>query len=67
MTFFVIHSNELRDIGNFKSFSQQYHFGKGLKLFGDRGHEASASELEQLHHQKCLHPISVNEMTRNEE
>ena len=37
-----------------------------MKLLGDQGHEASVSELEQLHHRKCFHPVSVNEMTRNE-
>ena len=62
----MTHTNERTDIGNSKSFSQQYQLGKGLKLFGDQGHKASVSELEQLHHQKCFHPVSVNEMTRNE-
>ena len=35
-------------------------------MFGERGHKASSSELEQLHHRKCFHPVSVNNMTRNE-
>ena len=51
---------------DYKSFSQQYQLGKGLKLFGERGHKASSSELEQLHHRKCFHPVSVKDMTRNE-
>ena len=34
MAIFMIHTNETTDIGNFKSFSQQYQLGKGLKLFG---------------------------------
>ena len=50
MAIFMTHTNERTEIGNFKSFSQQYQLGKGLKLFGDRGHEASVSDLEQLHH-----------------
>ena len=49
-----------------KSFSQQYQLQKGLKLFGERGHKASASEMEQLHDRKCFKPMSVNELTYNE-
>ena len=35
MAIFMTHTNERTEIGNFKSFSQQYQLGKGLKLFGD--------------------------------
>ena len=66
MAIFMIHTNERTDIGNSKSFSQQYQLGKGLKLFGDQGREASVSELNQLYHRKCFHRVSVNNMTRNE-
>ena len=46
-------------------YSQQYQLGKGLKKFGEKGHKASSSELEQLHHRKCFYPVSVKDMTRN--
>ena len=49
-----------------QSYSQQYQLGKGLKKFGEKGHKASSSELEQLHHRKCFYPVSVKDMTRNE-
>ena len=51
LAMFMVKLNEMTDIG-LKSFSQQYQLGKGLKLFGERGHKASSSELEQLHHRK---------------
>ena len=35
MAIFMTHTNEITDIGNSKSFSQQYQLGKGLKLFRD--------------------------------
>ena len=65
LAMFMVRLNEMTDVGS-KSFSQQYQLGKGLKLFGERGHKASSSELEQLHHRKCFRPVSVNNMTRNE-
>ena len=49
-----------------KSFSQQYQLQKGLKLFGKQGHEASASELAQLHDRKCFQPLSVDTLTYGE-
>ena len=66
LAMFMVRFNEMTDVENYKSFSQQYQLGKGLKLFGERGHKASSSELEQLHHRKFFHPVSVNNMTRNE-
>ena len=61
----MVRFNEFTDVG-YKSFSQQYQLGKGLKMLGEKRHKASSSELEQLHHQKCFHPMSVKDMTRNE-
>ena len=54
--------NENVDVG-YQSYSQQYQLGKGLKKFGEKGHKASSSELEQLHHRKCFYPVSVKDMT----
>ena len=49
LAMFMVRMNEMTDV-DYKSFSQQYQLGKGLKLFGERGHKVSSSELEQLHH-----------------
>ena len=39
---------------------------KRVEEIGEKGHKASSSELEQLHHRKCFQPVSVKDMTRNE-
>ena len=62
---FMVRFYEFTDVG-YKSFSQQYQLGKGLKMFGEKGHKASSSELEQLHHRKRFYPVSVKDMTRSE-
>ena len=53
LAIFMVRFNEFTHVG-YKSFSQQYQLGKGLKMFGEKGHKASSSELEQLHHRKCF-------------
>ena len=45
------------------SFAQQFILQKGLKAFGEKGHEAAKKELEQLHKRNCFHPVSIKEMT----
>ena len=50
--------NESVAVGH-QSNSQQYQLGKGLKKFGEKGHKASSSELEQLHHRKCFCPVQL--------
>jgi hypothetical protein len=44
------------------SFAQQYMLQKGLKLFGNKGHEASMKEIDQLHKRTCFAPLKVKEM-----
>jgi hypothetical protein len=44
------------------SFAQQYMLQKGLKAFGNRGHEASMKEIDQLHKRTCFAPLKVKEM-----
>jgi hypothetical protein len=44
------------------SFAQQYMLQKGLKEFGNKGHEASTKEINQLHKRTCFAPLKVNEM-----
>ena len=45
------------------SFAQQFILQKGLKAFGEKGHEAAKKELEQLHKRNCFHLVSIKEMT----
>jgi hypothetical protein len=35
---------------------------KGLKVFGNKGHEASMKEIDQLHKRMCFAPLKVKEM-----
>ena len=49
MAISMVRFNEFVDVG-YQSYSKQYQLGKGLKKFGEKGHKASSSELEQLHH-----------------
>ena len=48
------------------SFAQQHLLHKGLKVFGRKGHEASAKEINQLYWRNCFSPISVASMTTRE-
>ena len=48
------------------SFIQQYYITKGLKVFGDKGHEAAMKELDQLVKRNCWSPIDVAAMTPQE-
>ena len=48
------------------SFAQQFLLHKGLKVFGDHGHEAATKEMDQLHRRNCFTPISVKDMTSTE-
>jgi len=48
------------------SFAQQYLLNKGMKVFGQRGRDASTKEMDQLHRQNCFTPISIAEMTMRE-
>jgi hypothetical protein len=48
------------------SFAQQYLLNKVIKVFGQRGCDASKKEMDQLHRRSCFTPISVAEMTPTE-
>jgi hypothetical protein len=48
------------------SHSQQYILQKGLKVFGNKGHEASKKEIDQLHRRTCFAPMKVQEMKPSE-
>jgi hypothetical protein len=44
------------------SFAQQYMLQKGLKVFGNKGHEASMKEIDQLHKRMCFAPLKIKEI-----
>jgi hypothetical protein len=48
------------------SFAQQCIMQKGLKDFGNKGHEASKKEIDQLHKRTCFAPLKVEEMKPSE-
>ena len=48
------------------SFAQQYILQKGLKVFGNKGHEASKKEIDQLHRRTCFAPMNVKDMKPSE-
>jgi hypothetical protein len=47
---------------NGASFAQQYMLQKGLKVFGNKGHEASMKEIDQLQKRTCSAPLKAKEM-----
>jgi hypothetical protein len=48
------------------SFMQQYILQKGMKVFGQKGHEASKKEIDQLHKRTCFAPLKVKQMKPSE-
>jgi hypothetical protein len=44
------------------SFAQQYMLQRGLKVFGNKGHESSMKEIDQLHKRMCFAPLKEKEM-----
>jgi hypothetical protein len=48
------------------SFAQQYLLNKGLKIFGQKGRDASKTEMDQLHGRSCFTQIPIAEMTQIE-
>jgi hypothetical protein len=48
------------------SFAQQYILQKGLKVFGNKGHEASMKEIDHLHKRTCFALLKVKEMKHSE-
>jgi hypothetical protein len=43
-----------------------YSLSKGLKIFEQKGRDASKKEMDQLHRQSCFTPISLDGMTQIE-
>ena len=48
------------------SYAQQFLLNKGLKVFGEKGNQASIKELDQLYRRNCFTPISISNMTVEE-
>jgi hypothetical protein len=48
------------------SFAQQYMLQMGLKVFGNKGHEGSMKEINQLHKRTCFAPLKEKEMKPSE-
>jgi len=48
------------------SFAQQYMLKRGLKVFGERGAQATHKELDQLCQRNCFTPISIKAMSDDE-
>ena len=46
-----------------EQFLIQYSLKKGLKMFGDKGHEAAHKEIKQLHDRVCFQPINFDKLT----
>jgi hypothetical protein len=48
------------------SFVQQCVLQKGLKKFGERGHNGAVKEADQLHRRNCFAPVDVATLTPEE-
>jgi hypothetical protein len=48
-------------------FAQQYLLNKGLKVSGQKGHDASMKEMNQLYRRNCFTLVSIKKMTQAEE
>ncbi len=62
----LIYDLNTRVIREGASFAQQYLLNKGLKIFGQKGRDASKKEMDQLHRRSCFTPKSIAEMTQIE-
>ena len=47
-------------------FAETHSLKKGLKKFGEKGHDAAHKEMKQLHDRVCFRPVNPNEMTQEE-
>jgi hypothetical protein len=48
------------------SFVKAYSLNKGLKKFGERGHEAAFGEMKQLHERGIFAPRDIKSLTQQE-
>jgi hypothetical protein len=62
----LIYDLNTRVIREGASFAQQYLLNKGLKIFREKGRDASKKEMDQLHRRSCFTSKSIAEMTQIE-
>jgi hypothetical protein len=62
----LIYDLNTRVVREGASFAQQYLLNKGLKIFRQKGRDASKKEMHQLHRRSCFPPKSISEMTQIE-
>jgi hypothetical protein len=62
----LIYDLNTRVVGEGASLAQQYLLNKGLKIFGQKGRDASKKEMDQLHQRSCFTPKSIAEKTQIE-
>jgi hypothetical protein len=62
----LIYDLNTRVVREGASFAQQYLLNKGLKIFGQKGRDASKKEMDQLHRTSCFTPKSIAKMTQIE-
>ncbi len=62
----LIYDLNTRVVREGASFAQQYLLNKGLKIFGQKGRDASKKEMDQLHRRSCFTPKSIVDMTQLE-
>jgi hypothetical protein len=60
----LIYDLNTRVVREGASFAQQYLLNKGLKIFGQKGRDASKKEMDQLHQRSCFTPKSIADMTQ---
>ena len=48
------------------AFVQQYSLHRGIKMFGDKGRQATYAEVKQMHDRKCFKPIHPRDIPREQ-
>jgi hypothetical protein len=62
----LIYNLKSRVVREGTSSAQQYLLNKGLKIFGQKGWDASKKEIDQPHQRSCFTPKSIAKMTQIE-
>jgi hypothetical protein len=62
----LIYNLNTRFVREGASFAQHYLLNKRLKIFGQKGRDASKKEMDQLHRRSCFTPKSIAKMTQIE-
>jgi hypothetical protein len=62
----LIYNLNTRVVREGSSFAQQSLLNKGLKIFGQKGQDASKKEIDQLYQRSCFTPKSIAKITQLE-